>query len=113
MIYAVYTRSRPQDTDCKADDEQYRRCLAFAARYRLGYVLPHYSDTLVLSADGEVKGLQNLFADIRSGQIQGILVEDVSFLGETAARLVRVMDFFAVHQTRILVVKETVPCLIP
>lgn len=36
MTYAIYTRSHPADTDCKADREQYQRCLDFAARYRLG-----------------------------------------------------------------------------
>ena len=50
MTYAIYTRSHPADTGCKADREQYQRCLDFAARYRLGKSLPHYSDIRLLLA---------------------------------------------------------------
>lgn len=82
MTYAIYTRSHPADTGCKADRGQYQRCLDFAARYRLGKSLPHYSDTLVLSANGETNGLQNLFEDIRFGQIDGVIIEDTIFLAK-------------------------------
>ena len=88
MTYAIYTRSHPADTDCKADREQYQRCLDFAARYRLGKSLPHYSDTLALSANGETNGLQNLFEDIRFGQIDGVIIEDTTFFGENSTRLI-------------------------
>lgn len=110
MTYAIYTRSHPADTGCKADREQYQRCLDFAARYRLGKSLLHYSDTLVLSANGETNGLQNLFEDIRFGQIDGVIIEDTIFFGENSTRLTQIIDFFAAHQTRIQVVRETVPC---
>ena len=93
MTYAIYTRSHPADTGCKADRGQYQRCLDFAARYRLGKSLPHYSDTLVLSANGETNGLQNLFEDIRFGQIDGVIIEDTIFFGENSTRLMQIIDF--------------------
>lgn len=110
MTYAIYTRSHPADTGCKADRGQYQRCLDFAARYRLGKSLPHYSDTLVLSANGETNGLQNLFEDIRFGQIDGVIIEDTIFFGRKFYPLDADYRLFAAHQTRIQVVRETVPC---
>lgn len=113
MRYAIYTCSHPNDTDCKADHIQYSHCRDFAGRFRLGSVLPQYSDTLKVSADGAVNGMENLFDDIRLGHIHGVIVEDTSLLSRSSWQLVKIFDFFAAHQTHILVVKETIPCPIP
>lgn len=110
MRYAIYTRSRPGDIDCKADQIQYSHCRDFAGRFHLGSFLPQYSDTLKVSDGGAVNGMENLFDDIRSGHIHGVIVEDISLLSRRSWQLVKIIDFFAAHQTRILVVKETIPC---
>lgn len=65
---------------------------------------------LFWSANGETNGLQNLFEDIRFGQIDGVIIEDTIFFGENSTRLTQIIDFFAAHQTRIQVVRETVSC---
>ena len=109
MTYAIYTRSHPADTGCKADREQYQRCLDFAARYRLGKSLPHYSDTLVLSANGETNGLQNLFEDIRFGQIDGVIIEDTIFFGENSTRLTQIIDSGLIRNALIIAIFMKAP----
>lgn len=110
MCYAVYTRSRPGDIHCKADQEQYRRCSLWACRFRLGGSLPHYSDTLKVPANGDISGIACLLEDIRQGSIWGVIVEDASLLAPSTARLVKIIDFFAAHRIRLFVVKETISC---
>lgn len=110
MSYAVYTRSHPTDSKNEGDRQQYLRCQRFGLHFGLGKDFPHYSDTLQVSAEGAVNGMQNLLDDIRLRQIDGVIVLDARFLSENASRLVQIVDYFASHQIHLLVVKETIPC---
>lgn len=110
MCYAVYTRSSPGDIHCKADQEQYHRCCLFACRFHLDGSLLHYSDTLKVPANGTISGIACLLEDIRQGRVWGVIVEDASLLTPSTARLVKILDFFAAHRTRLFVVKETISC---
>lgn len=110
MPYAIYTRSHPIDSKNEGDRQQYLRCQRFGLHFGLGKYFPHYSDTLKVSAEGAVNGIQNLFDDIRLRQINGIIVLDAEILSENTSRLVQIVDYFASHQIHFLVVKETIPC---
>lgn len=110
MKYVVYTRSHPTDSKREGDRQQYLRCQRFGLHFKLGKDFPHYSDTFSVSADGAVKGMQNLLDDIRMQQIDGVIVLDAGLLSENALRLVQIVDYFASHQIHLLVVRETIPC---